>query len=302
MFAVGVMASQRSDVGDAGVGNAGVGNGNVLDLAPLISPTLSRGSSSGVSRGSSPGVSRGSSPGVSRGSSPDASSDESLDTSSDGSHNTTRSASPGTWPMQPRTVSRNDLSKSQLLLMHALNESKNEVSPSRRSGGILNDWKKLQCAESFVPDVVIEAVVKGRLSEQPSQTRGVCVVLLADISGFTKLSERLSNMGNDGLECLSDTLNDYFGRMIDVIYAHGGDVIKFAGDALLAVWHKKENFDEEPQHKVPTGASRELAAAAAAAVAEATVTQDSPVTPPTSSTKEGEQSSNLRVRTRLLVH
>jgi class 3 adenylate cyclase len=26
--------------------------------------------------------------------------------------------------------------------------------------------------------------------------------------------------------------------MIDIIYMHGGDVIKFAGDALLVVWRR----------------------------------------------------------------
>src|SRR5262249_20380773 len=31
-------------------------------------------------------------------------------------------------------------------------------------------------------------------------------------------------------------LNDYFGQLIALITEHGGDVVKFAGDALLAVW------------------------------------------------------------------
>ena len=127
---------------------------------------------------------------------------------------------------------------SELLLLHALHEGHDNASHT--SNKILQEWKKLQCAESFVPDLVLESVVKGALSsDQPSQSGGVCVVLLADISGFTRLSEELSALGNDGLECLSETLNDYFARMIDVIYAHGGDVMKFAGDALLAVWRQK---------------------------------------------------------------
>jgi len=35
---------------------------------------------------------------------------------------------------------------------------------------------------------------------------------------------------------LTRALNAYFGKLLDVITAHGGDVVKFAGDALLAVW------------------------------------------------------------------
>src|SRR5207253_1969898 len=35
---------------------------------------------------------------------------------------------------------------------------------------------------------------------------------------------------------LSDLLNDYFGKMSSVIAQHGGDVVLFAGDAVLAFW------------------------------------------------------------------
>ena len=63
------------------------------------------------------------------------------------------------------------------------------------------------------------------------------VVVLADISGFTKLAERLArdNTGGEGhgTETLSRMLNSYFGRMIDMIYMGGGDVVKFAGLTLI---------------------------------------------------------------------
>jgi predicted ATPase/class 3 adenylate cyclase len=61
-------------------------------------------------------------------------------------------------------------------------------------------------------------------------------VLFADISGFTALSERLAAKGADGVEELTQALNSYFGKMIEVVTAHGGDVVKFAGDAMLAFW------------------------------------------------------------------
>lgn len=65
---------------------------------------------------------------------------------------------------------------------------------------------------------------------------GHAAVLFADISGFTALSERLAARGADGVEELTRALNAYFGQLIAVITAHGGDVVKFAGDALLAFW------------------------------------------------------------------
>lgn len=55
----------------------------------------------------------------------------------------------------------------------------------------------------------------------------------ADISGFTALSEKLSILGREGAEQVTDIVNRYFRRMLDIVFAHGGDVFKFGGDALL---------------------------------------------------------------------
>ena len=61
-------------------------------------------------------------------------------------------------------------------------------------------------------------------------------VLFADISGFTALTERLAQKGAVGVEELTTHLNAYFGQLIELILAHGGDIVKFAGDAMLAIW------------------------------------------------------------------
>lgn len=55
----------------------------------------------------------------------------------------------------------------------------------------------------------------------------------ADISGFTALSEKLSIMGREGAEQVTEIVNHYFRRMLGIVFAHGGDVFKFGGDALL---------------------------------------------------------------------
>ena len=61
-------------------------------------------------------------------------------------------------------------------------------------------------------------------------------VLFVDISGFTALTERLAQKGAIGVEELTTHLNAYFGQLIELIIAHKGDIIKFAGDAMLAIW------------------------------------------------------------------
>ena len=42
-------------------------------------------------------------------------------------------------------------------------------------------------------------------------------LLSADLSGFTKLSERLARIGKEGAEELTEVLNDCFDRMIAVV-------------------------------------------------------------------------------------
>ena len=61
-------------------------------------------------------------------------------------------------------------------------------------------------------------------------------MLYADISGFTALTEMLARQGPAGVEKVAAGLNGYFERLTAIIQAHGGDVVKFAGDALTAIW------------------------------------------------------------------
>ena len=56
-------------------------------------------------------------------------------------------------------------------------------------------------------------------------------VLVADVSGFTPLADRLAQRDPAG-EQLSSLLNAYFGQLMALIAAHGGEVITFAGDGL----------------------------------------------------------------------
>ena len=57
-----------------------------------------------------------------------------------------------------------------------------------------------------------------------------------DISGFTALSERLAEMGRKGSEELVRTISGIFASLIEAAERHGGDVLKFRGDALLLLF------------------------------------------------------------------
>lgn len=65
------------------------------------------------------------------------------------------------------------------------------------------------------------------------------VVLFADISGFTDLSEKYQNIEN-GASKLSAVLNLYLGTMVQEILSNNGDIIKYAGDAFLAIFRNEK--------------------------------------------------------------
>jgi class 3 adenylate cyclase len=75
---------------------------------------------------------------------------------------------------------------------------------------------------------------------KPSLDDVAAAVLFVDVSGFTPLAERLGEQGVVGAEHLSRALNAYFAPAIDVIAEDGGQVVDFAGDALIAAWFAVE--------------------------------------------------------------
>jgi predicted ATPase/class 3 adenylate cyclase len=82
----------------------------------------------------------------------------------------------------------------------------------------------------FVPLVTLEW-----LRDEPERTWKEIQGSLAfvDISGFTATSERLSSLGKQGAEELTEVMNATFAKLLEVAYERGGGVLKFGGDALL---------------------------------------------------------------------
>ena len=84
----------------------------------------------------------------------------------------------------------------------------------------------------YVPRLVLDW---GRRHPDTNHLVATGTLLSADLSGFTALSERLASLGRAGAEELTDVLNQCFTGMISAASRHGGDVLKFGGDALL-IW------------------------------------------------------------------
>src|SRR5215208_506715 len=90
---------------------------------------------------------------------------------------------------------------------------------------------------SYVPKLIQNRIIADPSPiESPVAEEFQAAILFADISGFTLLTERMAERGPTGVEILARILNEYFGQLIDIIHDYGGDVVKFAGDAVIAVW------------------------------------------------------------------
>jgi len=91
---------------------------------------------------------------------------------------------------------------------------------------------------SYVPRLIQNRVVANPSPiDSPIAEELQAALIFADISGFTSLTERLAEGGPAGVETLARILNEYFGQLIDIVHEYGGDVVKFAGDAVIAVWN-----------------------------------------------------------------
>lgn len=72
-----------------------------------------------------------------------------------------------------------------------------------------------------------------------SQLQGTLICI--DASGFTALTKELGKKGRGGSETLTLILNCFFEEMASAVFAHRGDILKFAGDALWAYF--SDTFD-----------------------------------------------------------
>ena len=71
--------------------------------------------------------------------------------------------------------------------------------------------------------------------------------MFADVSGFTTLSEKLQREGGrEGAEILTEVINEFFATMLEILAKSNGQLLKFAGDALLTFFPAQAGEQEAP--------------------------------------------------------
>jgi len=96
-----------------------------------------------------------------------------------------------------------------------------EIYALRRTASTLLD--------TYVGNRAGERIMAGRIRRGHAETMQAAI-WLSDLRGFTALSDRLP------AETVVDILNGYFDCQVSSIRTHGGEVLKFMGDGLLAVF------------------------------------------------------------------
>lgn len=102
----------------------------------------------------------------------------------------------------------------------------------------------LPTISAYIPPHIVQAVIKDTSPAPPSSAiteRFSAAVLFADISGFTPLTEILGQRGAEGPEELTRLMNRYFDWMISFVEIQGGEVVKFGGDSLTAIFRAGDN-------------------------------------------------------------
>jgi adenylate cyclase len=94
--------------------------------------------------------------------------------------------------------------------------------------------------DTYVGNRAGERIMGGQIRRGHTENMHAAV-WLSDLRGFTALSDRLP------AETVVDILNHYFDCQVDAIRAHGGEVLKYMGDGLLAVFPIDEYVGDAPQ-------------------------------------------------------
>jgi adenylate cyclase len=112
----------------------------------------------------------------------------------------------------------------------AMRESRQRQAEAERAHAALSRY--------FSPNLAEQLAAGGSDVDVSGQRREV-TSMFTDIAGFTSLVETLDPA------TIAPLLNDYLGGMTDIVFAHGGTVVKIVGDAMHVLFNAPA---DQPDH------------------------------------------------------
>ena len=108
------------------------------------------------------------------------------------------------------------------------------VQSTRRGS---DDWTRL--IKPFVSDLTFRSVVSKKYQSTVTFRPYTChaAVLLVDLCRYSRITAAIAHRG---AHFLSSVVNAYLSRLLLIVREHGGDVVKFAGDAILVIWEGRD--------------------------------------------------------------
>ena len=88
--------------------------------------------------------------------------------------------------------------------------------------------------DTYVGPHTGQRIIEGRVERGAFELIDAAI-LFADLRGFTQLSE------HSAIPSVLDYLNSWFGSIGEVVEANGGEILKFMGDAVLAIFPTSED-------------------------------------------------------------
>ena len=82
-----------------------------------------------------------------------------------------------------------------------------------------------------VPELIIDKYRRGEFSGEFE-----AVSLFLDLSGFSRMTDMLMQHGQLGAEVLANLMHGVFDPLVENIFHHGGKIVSFAGDGIMALF------------------------------------------------------------------
>jgi len=108
------------------------------------------------------------------------------------------------------------------------------------------NWLKnlIESYKRYLPSRVVEKIELDPLAKKVEGERRNITVAFADLSGFTALSETMDP------EDIANIINDFFTRMLKIVFKYEGSVDKFLGDALMVLFGAPVAHHDDPERAV----------------------------------------------------